>query len=212
MGRKGFAMKKRHSAEQIVGLLRQADVALGKGEKVPEVCKQFGISEQTYYRWRTKYGGMDPQMAETFLPRPSPSAFFSVVTLLEITGSVAPPARAAGGFLNIRALNTLAGDHFSVAVYISITRLATFQTSISAAVNELMHCTNMGERFSHLSLRSHSAIQGCRLDASYDVAGTACPHCAQIAASRKGATDFSRHHATDAPNQRRTNSRRSEIK
>ena len=56
-------MKKRHGAEQIVGLLRQADVALGKGEKVPEVCKQLGISEQTYYRWRTKYGGMDPQMA-----------------------------------------------------------------------------------------------------------------------------------------------------
>jgi putative transposase len=56
-------MKKRYCAEQIVGLLRQADVALGKGEKVPEVCKQLGISEQTYYRWRTKYGGMDPQMA-----------------------------------------------------------------------------------------------------------------------------------------------------
>lgn len=55
-------MKKRHSAEQIVGLLRQADVSLGKGEKVPEVCKQLGISEQTYYRWRTKYGGMDPQL------------------------------------------------------------------------------------------------------------------------------------------------------
>jgi len=56
-------MKKRHSAEQIVGFLRQADVLLGKGMKVPEACKQLGISEQTYYRWRTKYGGMDPQMA-----------------------------------------------------------------------------------------------------------------------------------------------------
>jgi len=56
-------MKKRHSAEQIVGLLRQADVNLGKGLKVPEVCRQLGVSEQTYYRWRTKYGGMDPQMA-----------------------------------------------------------------------------------------------------------------------------------------------------
>jgi putative transposase len=62
-GWKGFCMKKRHSAEQIVAFLRQADVALGKGQKVPEVCKQLGISEQTYYRWRTKYGGMDPQMA-----------------------------------------------------------------------------------------------------------------------------------------------------
>ncbi len=37
---------------------------LGKGLKVPAVCKQLGISEQTYYRWRQKYGGMDPQMAK----------------------------------------------------------------------------------------------------------------------------------------------------
>ena len=56
-------MKKRHSAEQIVAKLRQADIELGKGMKVPEVCRQLGISEQTYYRWRTKYGGMDPLMA-----------------------------------------------------------------------------------------------------------------------------------------------------
>ena len=57
-------MKKRHSTEQIVAKLRQADVELGKGLKVPEVCKQLGISEQTYYRWRQKYGGMDPAMAK----------------------------------------------------------------------------------------------------------------------------------------------------
>lgn len=59
-------MKSRHSAEQIVAKLRQADVALGKGMKVQEVCKQLGISEQTYYRWRTKYGGMAPEMAKQF--------------------------------------------------------------------------------------------------------------------------------------------------
>ena len=57
-------MKTRHSAEQIVVKLRQADVELGKGMKVPEVCKALGISEQTYYRWRTKYGGMAPEMAK----------------------------------------------------------------------------------------------------------------------------------------------------
>ena len=56
-------MKKRHGSEQIVANLRQADVELGKGMKVPEVCKQLGISEQTYYRWRQKYGGMAPEMA-----------------------------------------------------------------------------------------------------------------------------------------------------
>lgn len=57
-------MKERHSPEQIVAMLRQADVELGKGRKVPEVCKQLGISEQAYYRWRQKYGWMDPQMAK----------------------------------------------------------------------------------------------------------------------------------------------------
>ena len=57
-------MKKRHSAEQIVAKLRQADVGLGKGMKVPDVCKQLGISEQTYYRWRQKYGGMAPEVAK----------------------------------------------------------------------------------------------------------------------------------------------------
>ena len=57
-------MKKRHSAEQIVAKLRQADVDLGKGLTVPELCKQLVISEQRYYRWRTKYGGMDPLMAK----------------------------------------------------------------------------------------------------------------------------------------------------
>ena len=56
-------MKKRHSAEEIVGKLRQADVALGKGLRVPEVCKQLAVSEQTYYRWRQKYGGMSPELA-----------------------------------------------------------------------------------------------------------------------------------------------------
>ena len=51
-------MKKRYGPEQIVAKLRQADVKLGKGLKVSEVCKQLGITVQTYYRWRQKYGGM----------------------------------------------------------------------------------------------------------------------------------------------------------
>ncbi len=50
-------MKRRHGVEQIVAKLRQADVELGKGLKVPEVCKQLGITVQTYYRRRQKYEG-----------------------------------------------------------------------------------------------------------------------------------------------------------
>ena len=58
-------MKKRHSVEQIVAKVRQADVDLGKGLTVPEVCKQLDISQQTYYRWRTcsRRSGSTSQMA-----------------------------------------------------------------------------------------------------------------------------------------------------
>ena len=52
--------QKRHSVDQIVSKLRNADVELGKGKKVPEVCKELEVTEQTYYRWRQKYGGMQP--------------------------------------------------------------------------------------------------------------------------------------------------------
>ena len=54
--------KKRYEVDQIIPMLRRADVELGKGRKVPEVCKMLGIVQQTYYRWRQKYGGMAPEM------------------------------------------------------------------------------------------------------------------------------------------------------
>lgn len=56
--------KTRHTTDQIIEKLRQADVALGKGQKVPEACKSIGVTEQTYYRWRQKYGGMAPDLAK----------------------------------------------------------------------------------------------------------------------------------------------------
>ena len=55
-------MKKRYSGPQIVAKLRQADVLIGQGKTVPQVCKEIEISQQTYYRWRQKYGGMSPDM------------------------------------------------------------------------------------------------------------------------------------------------------
>ena len=56
--------QKRHRVDQIISKLRRADVELGKGKKVPEVCKLIGIAKQTYYRWRQKYGGRQPEMAK----------------------------------------------------------------------------------------------------------------------------------------------------
>jgi putative transposase len=53
---------KKYTPEQIVSKLRQADVELGKGLTVKEVCRKIEISEQTYYRWRQKYGGMSPDL------------------------------------------------------------------------------------------------------------------------------------------------------
>jgi putative transposase len=55
-------MKKQHSGPQIVAKLRQADVLIGQGKSVPEVCREIEVSQQTYYRWRQKYGGMSPDM------------------------------------------------------------------------------------------------------------------------------------------------------
>lgn len=53
---------KRYRPEQVVEKLRQADVELGKGLTVPEVCRAIEVSQQTYYRWRQKYGGMSPEL------------------------------------------------------------------------------------------------------------------------------------------------------
>jgi len=57
-------MRKRYSETQIVTKLRQADVLIGKGTSVPEVCREIEVSQQTYYRWRQKYGGMSPEMVK----------------------------------------------------------------------------------------------------------------------------------------------------
>jgi transposase-like protein len=50
--------RKRHSAEEVVNKLRQADVELAKGSTIAAMCKVLGVSEQTYFRWRKEYGGL----------------------------------------------------------------------------------------------------------------------------------------------------------
>jgi len=50
--------KKRYTAEQIIRHLRQAEVLSSQGRNVSEICRQIGVTENTYYRWRKEYGGM----------------------------------------------------------------------------------------------------------------------------------------------------------
>lgn len=50
--------RKRYKPEQIINLLREAEVDLSQGRRVGEICRSLGISEQSYYRWRSEYGGM----------------------------------------------------------------------------------------------------------------------------------------------------------
>jgi transposase-like protein len=57
--------KKRFSGEQVVNKLREAEVFFkAKGQSIVEACRQMGITEQTYYRWRKEYGGLRVDQAK----------------------------------------------------------------------------------------------------------------------------------------------------
>jgi putative transposase len=59
MGEEGTQMKRRrHTPEQIIRKLREAERMLGEGKTIPEAAKELQVSEQTYHRWRNQYGGM----------------------------------------------------------------------------------------------------------------------------------------------------------
>lgn len=55
--------RKRYTPEQIIGMLREAEVRLSQGEKVGEISRSLGIAEQSYYRWRKEYGGLKVSQA-----------------------------------------------------------------------------------------------------------------------------------------------------
>jgi putative transposase len=50
--------RKRHNAEEIVAKLRQVEVLSGQGQSVAEAIRSIGVTEVTYYRWRSEYGGL----------------------------------------------------------------------------------------------------------------------------------------------------------
>lgn len=56
--------KKRHTPDQIIAKLREAEVELAKGQKLPQVVRKLAITEQTYYRWRKEYGGLRTDQAK----------------------------------------------------------------------------------------------------------------------------------------------------
>jgi putative transposase len=55
--------RKRYSPEQIIGMLREAEVSMAQGQTVGQVCRSLGIVEQTFYRWRREYGGLKIEQA-----------------------------------------------------------------------------------------------------------------------------------------------------
>ena len=59
-----MARRRIFTPEQIITKLREIEIHVGQGKTVKEACKQLEISEQTYYRWRREYGGMDVTQAK----------------------------------------------------------------------------------------------------------------------------------------------------
>lgn len=56
--------RKRRTPEQIIRLLRQSEVLLGQGMTIDLMCRELGISDASYYKWRKEYGGMDMSQAK----------------------------------------------------------------------------------------------------------------------------------------------------
>ena len=61
--------RKRHTPEQIITALREAEVGLARGKSVKLMSRELGITEQTYYRWRREYGGMKVSQARRLKER-----------------------------------------------------------------------------------------------------------------------------------------------
>lgn len=55
---------KRYTTEQIIGILRESEILIANGDTVVTASRKLGISEQTYYRWRKEYGGMQVSHAK----------------------------------------------------------------------------------------------------------------------------------------------------
>ena len=98
--------RRRHTPEQIVRKLREAERLLGEGQTIAEAAKQVEISEQTYHRWRNQYGGMKADDAKRLrelerenarLKRIVADKELEIDALKEIARGKLPGRRSAGG-------------------------------------------------------------------------------------------------------------------
>lgn len=62
---------KTYKPEQIIGMQREAEIKLSQGQAVGEICRGFGVSEHSYYRWRREYGGMEVSHAKGLHAHPT---------------------------------------------------------------------------------------------------------------------------------------------
>jgi putative transposase len=70
-----MATRKRHTPQQVVRKLTQADRMLAEGKEIADVCRELRVSEQTYYRWRNQFGGLKadaPTLVSRDRSRPNP--------------------------------------------------------------------------------------------------------------------------------------------
>lgn len=101
-----MATRKKHTPEQVVRKLATADRMLNEGKDVADVCRELQVSEQTYYRWRNQFGGMNANDAKRLkdlerenatLKRLLTDAELEKAALREISRETSEPGMAAGG-------------------------------------------------------------------------------------------------------------------
>ena len=86
--------KKRFSAEQIVMVLRQIEVSMAQGKSIGVACREAGISDQSYYRWRKEYGGLQLEQAKRMMDLEKENKHYNTVRPHSSLGyrPPAPPA------------------------------------------------------------------------------------------------------------------------
>ena len=57
-------MARKHKPEEIIGKLREAEIVLAQDGTVADACRRIGVTEQSYYRWRKEYGGLELDQAK----------------------------------------------------------------------------------------------------------------------------------------------------